>query len=82
MASFLQFVLLCASLVIVLTKPMETDNAKKRIHEEQKLSDEEHEVEGEHNPDYDHEAFLGKDESKSFDQLSPEESRTSLRRVC
>jgi Ca2+-binding EF-hand superfamily protein len=58
---------------------METDNAKKRVHEDQKLSEEEHEVEGEHNPDYDHEAFLGKEEAKTFDQLSPEESRSRLR---
>ena len=44
----------------------------------QKLSDEEHFVEGEeHNPDYDHEAFLG-DEAKEFDELSPEESKERL----
>lgn len=28
---------------------------------------------------YDHEVFLGKDESKTFDQLTPEESRDRLR---
>ena len=44
----------------------------------QKLSDEEHFAEGEdHNPDYDHEAFLG-DEAKEFDELSPEESKERL----
>lgn len=44
----------------------------------QKLSDMEHEHEGEHNPDYDHEAFLGKDEAKTFDQLTPDESKDRL----
>lgn len=28
---------------------------------------------------YDHEVFLGKEESKTFDQLSPEESKERLR---
>lgn len=28
---------------------------------------------------YDHEVFLGKEESKTFDQLSPEESKDRLR---
>ena len=28
---------------------------------------------------YDHEAFLGKEEAKSFDQLTPEESKDRLR---
>ena len=42
------------------------------------LSDEEHYNEqGEHNNEYDHEAFLGK-EKKSFDQLTPEESKERL----
>ncbi|KAI9587901.1 calumenin [Glossina fuscipes] len=31
-----------------------------------------------HNPQYDHEQFLGEDEAKSFDQLPPEESRRRL----
>lgn len=44
----------------------------------QKLSEAEHEHEGEHNTDYDHEAFLGKDEAKTFDQLTPDESRERL----
>lgn len=38
----------------------------------------EHEHKGEHNPDYDHEAFLGKDEAKTFDQLTPDESKDRL----
>jgi Ca2+-binding EF-hand superfamily protein len=45
------------------------------------LSEEDHEGGGEgheHNPEYDHEAFLGKDEAKTFDDLSPEESKEKL----
>merc|ERR1711936_452254 len=44
------------------------------------LSDLEHESNDthEHNPEYDHEAFLGKDEAKAFDELSPEESKEKL----
>ncbi|XP_052846989.1 calumenin-B [Drosophila gunungcola] len=33
---------------------------------------------GEHNAQFDHEAFLGPDESKKFDNLTPEESRRRL----
>merc|ERR1711881_218274 len=50
----------------------------KRVHdglsEQDHLSGEDHE----HNPEYDHEAFLGKDEAKEFDDLSPEESKEKL----
>lgn len=31
-----------------------------------------------HNIQYDHDAFLGEDQAKTFDQLSPEESRRRL----
>jgi Ca2+-binding EF-hand superfamily protein len=41
----------------------------------------EHEVDGGHNYGYDHEAFLGKDEAKTFDQLTPEESKQRLRAI-
>lgn len=43
-----------------------------------KLSESLHEEEGEHNNDYDHEAFLGREEAKTFDQLTPEESKERL----
>ena len=32
----------------------------------------------EHNPEYDHEAFLGREEAKTFDDLTPEESKERL----
>lgn len=41
------------------------------------LSYQEHYVNSQHNPSYDHEAFLGED-AKTFDQLSPEESTRRL----
>ncbi|XP_069133662.1 calumenin-like isoform X2 [Argopecten irradians] len=50
---------------------------EKRVHET-KLSDLQHEEDSEHNEDYDHEAFLGKEEAQDFDDLSPEESKERL----
>lgn len=45
------------------------------------LSDEEHFApeSNEHNVEYDHEAFLGKDQAERFDQLPPEEAKRRLR---
>nr|XP_053655589.1 calumenin-like [Cherax quadricarinatus] len=69
--------LLCLLLVaVVLAKPADEEK-KSRVHSE-KLSDEEHFVNDEHNVDYDHEAFLGEDEARTFDQLTPEESKDRL----
>jgi hypothetical protein len=51
---------------------------------QKKLSDKEHFIENdkdqlsEHNPDYDHEAFLGVEEAESFKNLTPEESEEKL----
>ncbi|RWS07593.1 calumenin-like protein [Dinothrombium tinctorium] len=53
------------------------DNAHSRPLD-QPLSDKEHYSKGEHNVEYDHEAFLGREEAKTFDQLSPEESKLRL----
>ena len=33
----------------------------------------------EHNPEYDHEAFLGKEDAEEFQHLKPEESRRRLK---
>lgn len=49
----------------------------------QPLSDKEHfaknvEDDEHHNVEYDREAFLGTDEQKTFDQLTPEESKERL----
>lgn len=42
------------------------------------LSDAEHFKNEHHNKQFDHEAFLGEDQAKTFDQLSPEESKRRL----
>ncbi|KAI5732537.1 hypothetical protein M8J76_001438 [Diaphorina citri] len=72
------------SFLIVLTivwkghtipNPDETPAKKRTL--EKELSAKEHYHSKEHNPDYDHEAFLG-EEAKTFDQLSVEESKRRL----
>ena len=49
---------------------------------DRKLSDKEH-LEGDHHGDYDydHDAFLGVDEAREFDQLPPEESKARLGKI-
>jgi len=47
---------------------------------ERDLSDQEHYDGEDHNRDYDHEAFLG-EESKKFDELTPEESKDRLGKI-
>lgn len=42
------------------------------------LSNAEHFLEEHHDKQYDHDAFLGEDQAKSFDQLQPEESKRRL----
>lgn len=42
------------------------------------LSDAEHFPNQHHSPQYDHEAFLGEDQAKTFDQLPPDESQRRL----
>lgn len=42
------------------------------------MSDQEHFINSHHNPAYDHDAFLGEDEAKTFEQLGPEESTRRL----
>ena len=66
-------------LVDCIPRPKE-EEGKKRVHEQQPLSGEEHYAgdEHQHNADYDHEAFLGNEQKATFDQLSPDES---LRRL-
>uniref|UniRef100_A0A915NFV9 Reticulocalbin-3 n=1 Tax=Meloidogyne floridensis TaxID=298350 RepID=A0A915NFV9_9BILA len=52
---------------------------QKPHHGDHKLSDQEHYKEGsEHEPKFDHEAFLGKEEAQQYDQLTPEKSKERL----
>lgn len=70
-----QQLLLCLSLwaACVGAKPTEK---KERVHHEAQLSDKVHD--DAQSFDYDHDAFLGADEAKTFDQLTPEESKERL----
>jgi len=42
------------------------------------LSGEKHFEGDEHNAEYDHEAFVGREEAQSFDDMTPEESQKRL----
>lgn len=68
--------LACLFLCVVFGSSKPTEK-KSRVHEEEPLSNLEHD--DKKSFDYDHEAFLGADEAKTFDQLAPEESRRRLR---
>jgi len=64
--------------VISLILSCNANHPKSRVKDA--LSDLEH-GEGEHeehNPEYDHEAFLGKEEAKTFDELTPDQSKEKL----
>ncbi|XP_068590163.1 calumenin-A [Cebidichthys violaceus] len=67
--------LMCVVLCVVYGSSKPTEK-KSRVHEDEPLSNLEHDDHKNH--DYDHEAFLGEDQAKAFDQLSPEESRRRL----
>lgn len=69
---FVCAVLLCTA-VVVQAKPT---LRKERVHHEPELSRQAHE--DNKSFQYDHEAFLGKEEAKTFDQLTPEESKDRL----
>ena len=63
----------CFLLLLISSAVFAAVAHESRVHD-QKLSDKEP-----GSPEYDHEAFLGKDEADEFDQLSPEESRRRLK---
>ncbi|XP_023933064.1 calumenin-A-like [Lingula anatina] len=60
--------------------PTKSDDHKSRSLDKD-LSDEQHYEGEEHNAEYDHEAFLGQEEAKTFDQLTPEESKERLSKI-
>ena len=74
-------VLLAACIISVFALPADAlgkdEHGRHKPHEDD-LAEEEHLVDGEHNPDYDHEAFLG-DRKDEFDHLSPEEAKKRLK---
>ncbi|ELW67412.1 Calumenin [Tupaia chinensis] len=70
--------LMCLSLctAFALSKPTEK---KDRVHHEPQLSEKIHN--DAQSFDYDHDAFLGAEEAKTFDQLTPEESKERLGKI-
>jgi Ca2+-binding EF-hand superfamily protein len=75
----------CSILLLILptvlhTASVDSNHGKDRVIHGEKMSNKEHDHDaGDY--DYDHEAFLGVDEAREFDQLSPEESRTRLGKI-
>ncbi|XP_051248912.1 calumenin-A [Dicentrarchus labrax] len=67
--------LMCFVLCVVFGSSKPTER-KSRVHDEEPLSHLEHD-DGK-NYDYDHEAFLGQEEAKTFDNLPPQESKRRL----
>lgn len=74
----LLYVALCALLINSCICAATTGKERPKPHEDLTLSEKEHEKDGEHNPEYDHEAFLG-DMKDEYDELSPEEAAKRLR---
>lgn len=76
MAGF-SFSLVCAVLLGAFLVNAKPTLRKERVLRDPELNRQAHEDNKSYQ--YDHEAFLGKDEAKTFDQLTPEESRDRLR---
>lgn len=63
-------------LVLVVGFTLAVPPKEKRVHHQRELSDHVHD--DAHGFQFDHEAFLGKEDAKTFDQLTPEESQARL----
>ncbi|CAJ1076613.1 reticulocalbin-3 [Xyrichtys novacula] len=68
-----------ASLCVLAAVAFAVPAQEKRIHHQAQLSDHAHDDKDGYK--YDHEAFLGKEEAKTFDQLTPEESKEKLSKI-
>ncbi|KAM9530533.1 calumenin-like [Salvelinus alpinus] len=67
------------SLILILGVAVAVPAKEKRVHRHSDLSDHAHDDStGFH---YDHEAFLDKEEAKTFDQLNPKESKDKLGKI-
>lgn len=75
----MQSLLLLATLTVLVGVTLTVPAQEKRVHHQRDLSDHAHDDSNGYQ--YDHEAFLGKEESKTFDQLSPEESKVRLGKI-
>lgn len=67
----------CAIFITSCICAATTGRDRPKPHEE-KLSEKDHSIGGEHNEEYDHEAFLG-DMKDEYDELSPEEAKKRLK---
>lgn len=76
MAKLFEIVVVVMLFMSCFARPQQEKKGKERVFEG-KVSNEEHFKGDEHNTEYDHEAFLG-DEKKTYDQLTPEESKERL----
>ncbi|XP_023813641.1 calumenin-A isoform X1 [Oryzias latipes] len=68
-----------AFLCILAATAVSVPPQEKRVHHQPDLSSHVHD--DAHGYQYDHEAFLGKEEAKTFDQLTPEESKARLAKI-
>ncbi|KAK3533432.1 hypothetical protein QTP70_020768 [Hemibagrus guttatus] len=73
----------CVVCVLTCVVDLKPTLRKDRIHHDAELSNKPHEAQHAHQQSlqFDHEAFLGKEDAKTFDQLSPEESRDRLSKI-
>ncbi|XP_046893508.1 reticulocalbin-3 isoform X2 [Hypomesus transpacificus] len=67
------------SLVLLVGVTVAVPAQEKRIHRHSDLSDRDHDDAT--GFQYDHEAFLGKEEARTFDQLTPDESKDKLGKI-
>lgn len=74
---YINFTSVLLLLVVVTSALPKSDDKKDRVIDRE-LSDKEHFQNEHHNPQYDHDAFLGAEEAKTFEQLEPEESKRRL----
>ena len=72
------YVALCTLLINSCIYAATTGKERPKPHDDLTLSEKEHTVDREHNPEYDHEAFLG-DMKDEYDDLPPEEASRRLR---
>lgn len=76
---WMRTVIVCAvlfvSTAIAIPKPEDSLPSSRVVDE---LSHAKHFQDETHNKQYDHDAFLGEEEAKTFDELTPEESQRRL----
>uniref|UniRef100_A0A1W7R9T7 Reticulocalbin-3 n=1 Tax=Hadrurus spadix TaxID=141984 RepID=A0A1W7R9T7_9SCOR len=75
-ATYIALLLCILSITVAIPKPEDGKKKRDRLSGEQHYGNDD-----EHNTAYDHEAFLGEDEARTFDQLSPEESKERLSKI-